>query len=247
MISAIVKGCYPYFSILAFCVIVWRIKAGLWNRRETIVLVCVIGHLLLEILQLIIGDGKWEISRRYLLPATPLLFGWTAYGLRVLYLQYRSRIPAWCLWSAGCLALAVLLFDGMAPSLKNYYSKRKRGELEVIAQAVPAIRANYVGPATDQVPAHRQIYHSHRRPVVWSEFPAVAFFAGGRSEPSPFCDTPDFWILRPNEPEPPARKLLEMNANGFCYILYQAVGTHRNPPEYEHDLRRNLSTLSAGI
>ena len=133
------------------------------------------------------------------------------------------------------------------PALKNYYSRRKHGELEVIAQAVPAIRANYVGPATDQVPAHRQIYHSHRRPVVWSEFPAVAFFAGGRSEPSPFCDTPDFWILRPNEPEPPARKLLEMNANGFCYILYQAVGTHRNPPEYEHDLRRNLSTLSAGI
>ena len=144
MISVIVKGCYPYFSILAFCVIVWRIKAGLWNRRETIVLVCFAGHLLLEILQLIVGDGKWEISRRYLLPAAPLLFGWTAYGLRVLYLQYRFRIPAWCLWSAGCLALAILFFDGMAPSLKNYYSRRKHGELEVIAQAVPAIRANYV-------------------------------------------------------------------------------------------------------
>ena len=122
MICAIIKGCYPYFSILAFCVIVWRIKAGLWNRRETIVLVCFAGHLLLEILQLIVGDGKWEISRRYLLPAAPLLFGWTAYGLRVLYLQYRFRIPAWCLWSAGCLALAILFFDGMAPSLKNYYS-----------------------------------------------------------------------------------------------------------------------------
>lgn len=108
MICAIIKGCYPYFSILAFCVIVWRIKAGLWNRRETIVLVCFAGHLLLEILQLIVGDGKWEISRRYLLPAAPLLFGWTAYGLRVLYLQYRFRIPAWCLWSAGCLALAIL-------------------------------------------------------------------------------------------------------------------------------------------
>ena len=63
MISAIVKGCYPYFSILAFCVIAWRIKTGLWNRRETIVLVCFAGHLLLEILQLIVGDGKWEISR----------------------------------------------------------------------------------------------------------------------------------------------------------------------------------------
>ncbi|NMD89250.1 hypothetical protein HF882_21935, partial [Victivallis vadensis] len=87
MISAIVKGSYPYFSLLAFCVIVWRIKTGLWNRRETIVLVCFAGHLLLEILQLIVGDGKWEISRRYLLPAAPLLFGWTAYGLLILYLQ----------------------------------------------------------------------------------------------------------------------------------------------------------------
>ena len=222
MIIAVFKGCYPYFSLLAICVIIWRIKLKLWSRQETIVLTCFTTHLLLEILQVIIGDGKWEISRRYLLPAAPLLFSWTAYGIWILYQKYCLHLPRWNVWG-GIILMAILsLYDGLLPSLKNYYSKRKCGEAGVIATAAPWIKLHHSGKKQDFPQRHLLLYRSPYRPVVKSNFPALGFFAGGRSEPSPFRESPDFWVLPTTLPPPQGYKsCYKFTVGVFSYTIYQ--------------------------
>lgn len=247
MICAIIKGCYPYFinsGILRDCLAnQGRALESSGDHRTRLFRRASVA-----------GDFATHRRGREMGNFTPLSAAGRSAVIRVDGIRTPSSLPAISFPHSGMVSVEcrlpraghpVFRWNG-AVTEKLLFQTKTRGT-----------RGDRSGGSGDSSELRRTCNGSGSRsstdlsfapaPVVWSEFPAVAFFAGGRSEPSPFCDTPDFWILRPNEPEPPARKLLEMNANGFCYILYQAVGTHRNPPEYEHDLRRNLSTLSAGI
>ena len=224
MIESIFKGMYPYFSIFAFLIIICRIAAKRWTKAETLLLLCLVLHTVGQILQVVAGDGKWDIPRRYFLPASPLLFVWTAYGVYGMIRRYRQTF---CTYKRYWVAIAVLLgmlllYDGFAPTLKAMYSKRKRGEAALAAAAVAVIRADYQGPLKEKVPVHKLIYHSPYLPVVWCEFPVIGLLAGGRAEPSPFEDKPDYWVLRSGElPPPEAVRLMEINAQGFIYVLYK--------------------------
>ena len=56
------------------------------------------------------------------------------------------------------------------------------------------------------------------------KFPYAAFAAGGRHEPSPFLDKPDFWVLRIEEPPPAdAVKIADVDTGGARYAIYQAI------------------------
>ncbi len=222
MILSVIKGCYPYFSVIALIVIIWRIRIKAWTRKESLLLAFFLAHLILEILQIVVGDGKWSISRRYLLPVAPLLFVWTAYGASRIYHAYRVKIPRG-IWMALIAALVLFsLYDGIAPSLKGLYSKRKKGESEVIAMAAPVIRQHYTGVREDAPPPHKLIYRSPFRPVVWCKFPAVGLMAGGRSEPSPFEEKPDFYVLPDKAPYPTDTvEIATIHAQNFKYIIYQ--------------------------
>lgn len=60
--------------------------------------------------------------------------------------------------------------------------------------------------------------------MVWREFPVIGLLAGGRVEPSPFEDKPDYWALRSEElPPPEVARLMEINAQGFIYVLCKKV------------------------
>ena len=76
------------------------------------------------------------------------------------------------------------------------------------------------------------MYRSPYRPVVFCQFPYVAVAAGGRPEPSPFLDRPDFWVL-PAGDGPPAEavKIAEIDTGNGRYAVYQAVGGDRASPE----------------
>ena len=175
MTEAVFKGMYPYFGIAASVVIIWRVAAGRWTKSEAIILFCLLFHTVGQIVQVAVGDGKLDMSRRYFLPASPLLFVWTAYGIYFIFMRYR-RI--FCIYRNGV--------------------------------------------CRDNVPVDKLIYHSPYRPVVWSEFPSIGFRAGGRSEPSPFGEIPDYWVLRAGDPPPSgAYRLAEIDARGFSYIIYK--------------------------
>lgn len=224
MTEAVFKGMYPYFGIAALVVIIWRVAAGRWTKAEAIILVCLLFHTVGQIVQVAVGDGKLDMSRRYFLPASPLLFVWTAYGINFIFRRY-WRI--FCIYrkylTAVVVMLVILLFyDGFAPTLKGIYSERKRGESVLVEKAVIIIQNDYHGVCRDNVPVDKLIYHSPYRPVVWSEFPSIGFRAGGRSEPSPFGEIPDYWVLRAGDPPPSgAYRLAEIDARGFSYIIYK--------------------------
>ena len=74
-ITSSLKGFYPYFAIPAFIIVIYRVRKKLWTRSESLLLLFVILHLVFEALQILIGARTLYMSRRYLLPCAPLLFG----------------------------------------------------------------------------------------------------------------------------------------------------------------------------
>ena len=221
----ILQGGYPYFSVIALVVMIMRIRRKLWTRAETLLLVCVLLHATGEILQIVIGDAKSDLPRRYLLPVAPLLFAWTAYGLCRLWRSCRNWPMRTVLVAAAAELGAVLIYDGMLPTIKNRrpeYQKSERTRL--VIEAARIIRKNYRGISEERPPVHKLMYRSPYRPVVFGKFPYAAFAAGGRAEPSPFLDKPDFWVLRIEEPPPAdAVKIADVDTGGARYAIYQAV------------------------
>ena len=76
------KGFYPQYLILIIPVLFFRIRNKLIRAEEVILLLIVFIHTLGMILQILIADKYIFIYKRYLIVATPLLFGWGAIGLR---------------------------------------------------------------------------------------------------------------------------------------------------------------------
>ncbi len=216
----LLKGIYPYFSIVAFAVIVHRIRKKLWTPAETILLLIYVVSTLLPILQIMIADNKVEFSQRYLLPSAPLLFGWAAYGVFMVYERYKGKYVRQLCVLGAILALALLL-DGWGATMKFYTSRRMRVERIVTDTAATFIRGHYTGPKLDSPTRNLDVYHSPFRPVVWNgkKFPFIGAAAGGRPEPSAFNDKPDYWVL-PAAASPAGKELHRFTALGEEYVIY---------------------------
>jgi len=198
------KGCYPYFSVIAVIVIYLRMKNRKWTAAETIVLLAIAVHILLESIQIIIGDGKFYMSRRYLLPAAPLFFIWTAKGLKEVHEKYCNSMPRKIL--AGIFVSAMvsfLIFDGIKPCVKNRFFKKKHAEDIIIQMAGDYIKNDYAGQPFLNTQKNAYMYHSPYLPTIYSQYPYLGTYSGGRSEPSSFGDEPDYWVLKESEPVPP--------------------------------------------
>ena len=222
MIEPLLKGCYPYFSLFAIAIIIWRIRTKRWTMQETIVALALLLHGVLEILQLWIGDGKFAMHRRYLLPVAPLFFVWTAYGMVELYQYYDlGKYKKW-LFVAIAISALFLFYDGIRPSLRHRFSAKKGIEAQTARFAGEWIRADYCGPLRISAARHPEIYHSPFLPTIQSPFTSIAYACGGRAEPSPFCDPPDYWVLSETIPAPEKAKA----AYRFCvdknhFVIYK--------------------------
>ncbi|MBO4304447.1 MAG: hypothetical protein J6A21_07675 [Lentisphaeria bacterium] len=52
----------------------------------------------------------------------------------------------------------------------------------------------------------------------------MAFFAGGRGEPSEFGEKPDYWVLSAAEAAPEnAREIARFTAGKTPYVIYEAL------------------------
>ena len=177
---ALFRGMYPYFALPAIAVIVWRIRRHLWTRAETVILGAIVLHALLLILQVALADHKLYVSRRYLLPAAALGFGWTAWGAMEVYRHLSRQFRILALVAGAVLAL-FLLWDGMVPGIKERYGAAKASKRAVEAAAVAAIRAEWPQP---QPPGEKvwnpDHYLPRRRPVIASPLRGIGARAGGR-------------------------------------------------------------------
>lgn len=216
-VSAVIKGFYPYFAIPALFVICDRVRRKLWTRGETFLLAFILGHALLQIVQIVIGTHHFYISRRYLLPAAPLLFGWCAWGLWTFF--------AWCgnrcrgrarpvLIAGGCILAALLLTDSLVPMLKQYLPGKKSRERQIIETVAPVLRDGYRGGKRSVPVRDSERYVSPFRPIVVSDYPALGYWSGGAHSENgkePY----DYRLVEEGERPP---------ANGREVFLFEVAG-----------------------
>ncbi len=173
MIIDVLKGFYPYFSLIALVVILIRIKQRKWQKAETILLSIILLHGILTIFQVGVFGDEWNFSRRYLLPVAPLAFGWTAIAVVKFYRKKFKIIFVF-------LAL-FLIYDAVRPALKTYYSGSKQTEFLVVNDFSEIIANDYRDEEFYTPVLWWDEYRSPKRPVVYSEFPALGYYAGGRT------------------------------------------------------------------
>lgn len=208
MLWAVLKGFYPYFAVLAVIGIVLRIRRKQWTRAETLLLVLWLGHAALLVLQIVLMKG--EFSRRYLLPAAPLAFGWAACALTGLLRRFpplRLLIP--------CIAL-VLLYDAYRPFLERCWKRSKKTEYEVVRHFAPVIRNDWKGERRFRPEPDAASYHAPFSPgVEGGRFPYIGYAAGGRA----VLRDGDYKIFEGTSAADPYEEISRVETEGRTFIL----------------------------
>ena len=182
---AVSKGYYFLFAIPAIIMIFRRIRSQVWTPLETLLLAVWLGHGLIIIFEILVFDRYLYVSRRYLLPAAPLAFGWTALALRQLYEYCLSRfsIKRVRKIATGTVLLLCCLFylEALSPELKNRflpkYAEKRNAMLAWSAQ----IKTLYQGPSHQTSPQFQSgSYYTFRRPLVAClALPETVYLTGG--------------------------------------------------------------------
>jgi 4-amino-4-deoxy-L-arabinose transferase-like glycosyltransferase len=111
------KGFYPQYLFFIIPVLFFRIRKKKILPEEIILLLVVMIHAAGMILQIAIADKRIFIYKRYLIVATPLMFGWGAIGARWVYdniRQFLSLKYRWICRLALCIIIFIFVLDGWA-------------------------------------------------------------------------------------------------------------------------------------
>jgi 4-amino-4-deoxy-L-arabinose transferase-like glycosyltransferase len=121
-VKNLVKGFYPQYLIFILPVIFLRIYRKKMSAGEWVLLLIVFIHAFGMIAQIAIADKKLFIYKRYLIVATPLMFGWGAIGLRWLYDKIKRLVLfryRWICRFALSIAIFILVMDGWSRVRKH--------------------------------------------------------------------------------------------------------------------------------
>ena len=172
-IGSIVKGFLPVFGFFAVIGIAVRLYRKEWRQEETILAVLLFGHTLLVCVSIILFDGYLYVSPRYLIPAVPLEFAWTAAGVLFLWDGIHCLLRGHftrTLRIAGILgilaAMGGFLYDFYRPAIKERCDKKCIRERKAFAELVQIIRNDYRGPAFDRPPLELEKYNPKHRPAI---------------------------------------------------------------------------------
>lgn len=185
-LQSIFKGQFPVLFFLMLPGLAYRIVTKRFSVPEKILLICYLlqGGL---IILLILGCDKYlYISSRYLLPATPLFFGWIVFTF-LLVLRLLQKIPlitAYRKAVTGLLLAGLLTFlyiDSWSP-IFNLYGKsdKTRAQIHGISRV---IQNDYHGERFWRPEFELSTYYPNTRPAVWFEdtwkVSVAAYGAGG--------------------------------------------------------------------
>ena len=192
-IMSVFKGMYPYFSIPAFIIVLYRIKRKFWTSEETILLLFVFFHVAIEIFQILVGAQILYMSRRYLLPCAPIIFGWLAWGIVHLFIPYiktqRHRFYSIAVFIAVIIML-LLIFDGARPVIRTYTSSEKKHERRIVKKLVHKVKEISQKNLISNIAVNKDHYVAPYSTRIGSDYPALAYWSGGRhvSLPTSKCD-----------------------------------------------------------
>ncbi len=196
---------WPY-AIFFWAVLLLRIYLMKVTRTEWLVLALLVGHHLLEVVQLMLGSESLTITmlpHRYFATLAPLVWGWTAYGLVQLW---QVPHPRWK-YLTRLIALAVFVHTITYVGIVKFQKEYKRGvgrDAMVAAQAIaPFILEDYKGPkVTPDFPYTVGEYYTNRRPVIDGPYAAAAWCVRGQGimqETCPFPLEEDYAFFRADQ------------------------------------------------
>ena len=232
--SSVFDGFYPLFGIPALAIIILRIRKGQWKKEESIVLGALLVHTLIVTVQIMLFDHYLYVSTRYLTPAAPLLFGWSALFLIGAVQELRERFPRHVtpvrIGVVASVMALLLLADGWGSLLKDFTSPEKSHKRQA-SRIIAAWLKNDFTNGRQYVP--RQIswesYLVNKAPVVYCDnLHVVGSMANGQDFDILHPLSPDYVILRAAPGESSAgltvkdgRLVKEFDIQGTIYRIFR--------------------------
>lgn len=227
----------PLWTIPAVIGLVVRVRGHKYTAGETLLLAFILIHTVIVTGQVMLFDRTLTISVRYMLPVTPLGFGWTFCGITVVagllgrYIPHVAERPALTVLLVAYVAGA--LFHCFGPILKDYFEPRHKVvrlgtlRLAMYFRAKRPARSRAVPPPVDLMD-----YEGCAAPGVLfertSKHTVSAYLAGGRSVRDP--EHADFYVAGPGLPDelstppgegwnPTPEELIPMGRGRICLVF----------------------------
>ncbi len=224
----------PLWTVPALIGLAFRLRDRVISSGEKLLLAFIAVHTGVIAAQLLMYEGTLTFSVRYLLPASPLGFGWTFCGVSVIAGLAARYVPRVSMRAALSVLLAAYvagaLFHCLGPILKDYFEPRhkavRNGTLRLAAlfRANPPARSCAVPPEFDLLD-----YEGCAVPGMFferdSKYVVSAYLAGGRRVRD--LKNADFYVTEPGgasaaPPDAswaPAGEPVPMGRDTFCTVF----------------------------
>jgi hypothetical protein len=194
-------GCNP--PVLCFSVvgIIIKLLQKKWSARQIILLALFLFWGLLPAIQILVAEHQFYVSERYILPATPLLLGWSITTLSGYAGVLKKILPKWLaliiFWGTCAAFVPLGVYHAYTHIHYAWKSPNRARRFVAIARISEIIRQNYNGPSECTPGFDIDHYRSNRRPKVaflpGCRESTAAYLSGGST-----CENPndaDFLVI----------------------------------------------------
>ena len=224
----------PLWTAPALIGVAFRLRDHVFSSGEKLLLAFIAVHTGVIAAQLLFYDRTLSFSVRYLLPVSPLGFGWTFCGITVIAGLLARYIPHVTLRAALTTLLVAYvlgaLFHCLGTILKDYFEPRHKAvrngtlQLAELFRANPPAHSHAVAPKFDLID-----YESCAAPGMYFEddnkYIVSAYLAGGRRVRTP--RNADFYVseagpapaVPPDNNWIPAGEPVPMEQETFCTVF----------------------------
>ena len=196
----------PLWTVPALIGLAFRLRDHVFSSGEKLLLAFIAVHTGVIAAQLLFYDRTLTFSIRYLLPVSPLGFGWTFCGVTVIAGLLARHLPHVSVRAALSILLAAYvlgaLFHCLGPILKDYFEPRHKAVRNGTLQLATVFRANLPAHSLAAAPKFELMdYESCATPGMYfednSKYIVSAYLAGGRCVRE--LKNADFYVSAPAE------------------------------------------------
>ena len=224
----------PLWTAPALIGMAFRLRDHVFSSGEKLLLAFIAVHTGVIAAQLLFYDRTLTFSVRYLLPVSPLGFGWTFCGVTVIAGLLARYVPHVSMRAAlSVLLIAYVLgalFHCLGPILKDYFEPRHKAVRNGTLQLAALFRANPPAHSQAAAPEFDLIdYESCAAPGMFfeddSKYIVSAYLAGGRRVRD--LKNADFYVsgtrvvpaAPPDDRWIPAGEPVPMERKTFCTVF----------------------------
>lgn len=223
----------PLWTVPALVGLAFRLRDREFSSGEKLLLAFIAAHTGIIAIQLLY-EQKLTFSVRYLLPVSPLGFGWTFYGVTVIAGLAARYIPRVSMRTAMTVLLSAYvlgaLFHCLGPILKDYFEPRHKAVRNGTLRLAALFRADPPAQSRAAEPKFElNVYESCAAPGMFFEddgkYIVSAYLAGGRCVRDP--DNADYYVsaqagapaIPPDDGWIASGEPVPMERNTFCTVF----------------------------